>query len=137
MSSDGSRRSRTHTFIWYLAGNKRLSVPAKEFIDEAADDGDTIAISSITLVEALYLSEKGRIPTAALTQMIQELRSPDSVFDEIPVDYQIVQAMKQVPWADIPDMPDRIIAATAILLGGITVCSRDSKIQASNIKTLW
>jgi PIN domain nuclease of toxin-antitoxin system len=127
----------THTFIWYLAGDKRLSEPAKEFINEAADNGDTIAVSSITLVEALYLSEKERIPAAALTQMIQELRSPDTVFDEIPVDYQIVQAMKQVPWADIPDMPDRIIAATAILLDGIVVLSRDSKIQASNIKTLW
>ena len=127
----------THTFIWYLAGDKRLSKPAKAFIDETAGSGDTIAVSSITLVEALYLSEKGRIPSTALQQMIQELHSPDSVFTEIPVDYRIVQVMNQVPWADIPDMPDRIIAATAILLDGVVVLSRDAKIQASDIKTLW
>jgi PIN domain nuclease of toxin-antitoxin system len=127
----------THTFIWYLAGDKRLSRSAKKFIDEAADNGDTIAISSITLVEALYLSEKGKIPTSALTEMIQELCSPDSVFNEIPVNYRIVQAMNQVPWADIPDMPDRIIAATSILLGKVAVLSRDSKIQASSIETIW
>jgi predicted nucleic acid-binding protein len=36
----------------------------------------------------------------------------------------------------IPDMPDRIIAATALHLG-VPLISRDAKIRASNIATVW
>ena len=36
----------------------------------------------------------------------------------------------------IRDMPDRIIAATALTLG-VPVISRDSKIQLSSVSTIW
>ncbi|MCT7949962.1 hypothetical protein NG798_09205 [Ancylothrix sp. C2] len=36
----------------------------------------------------------------------------------------------------VPDLPDRIIAATALHLG-VPVISRDTKIQLSNINTIW
>ena len=49
---------------------------------------------------------------------------------------EIVDAMKQVPRADVPDMPDRIVAATAVYFG-VPVISRDGKIRASNVQTIW
>jgi len=36
----------------------------------------------------------------------------------------------------VPDLPDRIIAATALHLN-VPVISRDSKIQAANLQTVW
>jgi len=33
------------------------------------------------------------------------------VFKEAPFTVEIVDAMKQIPRADVPDMPDRIVAA--------------------------
>jgi predicted nucleic acid-binding protein len=48
----------------------------------------------------------------------------------------IVEAMRQVRRADVPDMPDRIVAATAVYFG-VPVISRDSRIRASNIQTVW
>jgi PIN domain nuclease of toxin-antitoxin system len=42
----------------------------------------------------------------------------------------------QVPRADVPDMPDRIVAATGLYFG-IPVISRDRRIRASNIQTVW
>lgn len=36
----------------------------------------------------------------------------------------------------VPDMPDRIIAATALSLG-VPLISRDRKIQVSTVSTIW
>ena len=47
----------THTAIWYLFDDKRLSGTAGEFIDQAAVAGGRIAVSSITLAEIVYLLE--------------------------------------------------------------------------------
>jgi PIN domain nuclease of toxin-antitoxin system len=44
--------------------------------------------------------------------------------------------MTEVSLLDIPDLPDRIIAATAHLRG-IPVLSRDGRIRSSPIRTIW
>lgn len=49
---------------------------------------------------------------------------------------EIVEAMRQVPRVDVPDMPDRIVAATGVYFG-VPVISRDGRIRASNIHTVW
>jgi predicted nucleic acid-binding protein len=48
----------------------------------------------------------------------------------------IAQALKQIERTQIPDLPDRIIAATALHLG-LPLISRDRKIQLSEIETIW
>jgi predicted nucleic acid-binding protein len=37
---------------------------------------------------------------------------------------------------EVPDMPDRIIAGTALYFG-VPVISRDRKIKASSVETIW
>ncbi len=44
--------------------------------------------------------------------------------------------MTRVMRAEVPDLPDRIIAATALHLE-VPVISRDRKIQASSLETVW
>jgi len=44
--------------------------------------------------------------------------------------------LARIPRDSIPDMPDRIIAATAKHLG-LSLISRDSKITASGINVIW
>jgi len=51
----------THAVIWYIFANPKLSSIAKAFIDGANDAGDQVGVSSITLIEMVYLIEKGRI----------------------------------------------------------------------------
>lgn len=53
-----------------------------------------------------------------------------------PVDLKIGLAIQQVDRRIIPDMPDRIIAATALYLQ-LPLVTCDSKIQQSNIQTIW
>jgi len=126
----------THAFIWYLVGDKRLSDRARSAIDDAAGAGDTIAVSAISLVEAIYLAEKGHVPPETIPRLLAELGKVDGVFVEAAADHRIVAPMQQVAWAQVPDMPDRIVAATALYLG-VPVISRDSRIQASGIETIW
>lgn len=126
----------THTLIWYLDSMPKLSATAKLFIDNAALAGDQIGISAITLIEVVYLIEKGRITTPAFNTLIGELANQGSVFVELPVDAKIAVALQHVDRKQIPDMPDRIIAATA-LSHGVPLISRDRKIKLSTINTIW
>ena len=52
----------THTAIWYLYDDLRLSPAARAFIEDDRERGDTIGLSAITLAEIVYLAEKARIP---------------------------------------------------------------------------
>jgi len=126
----------THAVIWYLAGDGRLSHRAREIIDSALADADAIAISSITLIEMVYLIEKGRISAQQFTQLASEIRKGESVFVESPVDLHIARALTRVDAAQVPDMPDRIIAATA-LRHSVPLISRDGKIRLSSVLTVW
>ena len=126
----------THAALWYLFGDSRLSASAKTFIDEAARSGRKVVLSVISLAGILYLIEKNRLPFSAYEKLRQALGVVEYVIDEAPLTTGIVEAMKQVPRADVPDMPDRIVAATAVYFG-VPVISRDGRIRASNVLTIW
>ena len=51
----------THTVIWYIFDDHRLSTDARAWIETAAASGDQIALSSIALAEMVYLIEKGEL----------------------------------------------------------------------------
>jgi PIN domain nuclease of toxin-antitoxin system len=118
----------THTALWYLYDDARLSVAAGDFIDQAAAAGSQIVVSSISLAEIVYLIEKNRLPTNAYADLRAAMADPDHVFKEAPFTVEIVDAMRQVPRADVPDMPDRIVAATGVYFGA-AVISRDGHIR--------
>ncbi|MGA2219845.1 MAG: PIN domain-containing protein [Terracidiphilus sp.] len=119
-----------------MFGDPRLSVAATAFIEEAALARHKIAVSTISLAELVYLVEKGRLPEAAYTELAQALADPEHVFAEAPFTATIVEAMRQVPRSEVPDLPDRIVAATAVYLG-VPVISRDRLIRAASLKTIW
>jgi PIN domain nuclease of toxin-antitoxin system len=51
----------THTALWHLFDDARLSAGARAFIDQAASARQKIAVSSISLAELVYLVEKDRL----------------------------------------------------------------------------
>lgn len=126
----------THTVIWYLEADARLSVPARAYLERTVEQGQEIAISAITFVEMVYLIEKGRIAPEQFTELAFALGDTASIFVEIPVDIRVVRALARMDGLQIPDMPDRIIAATAALLN-VPIISRDSRIRLSNLQTIW
>jgi PIN domain nuclease of toxin-antitoxin system len=126
----------THTIIWYLFNDERLSHIARQTIETAAVDGNQIGIASITLAEIVYLSEKNRIPEPTLERLLNAIDEENSVLIEIPLDKNVVKTLVRVERTQIPDLPDRIIAATA-LHTKVLVISRDRKIKLSDIQTIW
>lgn len=95
-----------------------------------------IVLSPISLAEILYLTEKNRLPISAYEDLKAALADPSYVIEEAPFHAELVDAMRHVPRADIPDMPDRIVAATGVFLG-VPVISRDGRIRSSAIQTIW
>ncbi len=126
----------THTALWHLFDDPRLSPAAERFIEEAAAARHNIAISSISLAEVVYLVEKGRLPPTAYDELTQALTDPEHVFAEAVFTSGIVEAMRQVSRADVPDLPDRIVAATALYFG-VPIISRDRCIRAAGLKAVW
>jgi predicted nucleic acid-binding protein len=67
---------------------------------------------------------------------LREVESDDALLVEIPFDRNIALTLRQVDRSQIPDLPDHIIAATALYLN-VPVISRDRRIQLSSIDTIW
>lgn len=84
----------------------------------------------------MYLVEKGRVPAGRFTQLMASLDDLDSVLVEVALTPAIARTLSRVDREQVPDMPDRIIAATALYLG-VPVISRDGKISTSEIRTIW
>ena len=126
----------THAALWYLYKNPRLSPTARTYMDDAARAGNEIAVSPISLAEIVYLVEKNRLPVSAYQELKAALADPDYVIEEAPFTVEVVETMRQVSRADVPDMPDRIVAATALHLR-VPVISRDGRIRAANVRTVW
>lgn len=126
----------THAVIWYIFNDSRLSTIARAFLDDAATAGNQVGLSSITLAEIVYLIEKGRIPDETLTRLLSALDSSDSVLAEVPFDRHIAEALTRVERTSVPDLPDRIVAATALYLG-VPLISRDREIQLADVETIW
>ena len=126
----------THAVTWYIFADPRLSATARTTIEQIAIEGNQIGFSSITLAEIVYLSERGRINADTLARLLAAVDSEDALLVEIPFDRNIALTLRQVDRSQIPDLPDRIIAASALYLN-VPVISRDRRIQLSSVNTIW
>ncbi len=126
----------THGLIWYLEDDPRLGADASAAFD-ACDRGEiTIFVPTICLVEIIYLQEKGRIRPDLKAQFDAALRAGTTGLTLADLTAEVADALARVRRTDVPDLPDRIIAATA-LHRGLPLISRDRHIQLAGITTIW
>jgi PIN domain nuclease of toxin-antitoxin system len=126
----------THTVLWYLEYSKELSAVARTTIEDAIRGARPVRVSAISLVETVYLAERRRVPLTALDRLHSALVDPSSGLLIAPVDASVASALQSIPRDIVPDMPDRIIAATALHLG-LPLITRDRRLQAAGIQTIW
>ena len=126
----------THAVISYLHRPESLSSNALQAIHRSIGKNLPLFISSISLVEAVYLVEGGRLQMEALQRLTNATKSAKSGILVQPLDEAVAETMRTVPRATVPDMPDRIIAATALHLG-LALITRDRRLQNAGISTIW
>jgi len=126
----------THALIWYLENSPRLGSQARAAFD-ACDRGEIhIYVPTICLVEIVYLMEKGRVSPDMKSLLDNELKSGESGLVLMDLNADVADQTANVLRDDIPDLPDRVIAATALALN-LPLISRDRKIMLSGLETIW
>ena len=127
----------THAIIWYLTADLRLSALAKLAMDAASAAGQKVYVPTISIVEATYLTEKGRLTSEALFQLQRAILGLNGAFENVPLTVDIALTLASIPRDAVPDMPDRIIAATALALR-LPLVTCDSQITAAAVvQTIW
>lgn len=127
----------THAVVWYFSNSPRLSQKAAAALDETLIAGEPLYVSTISVIELIYLMERKRLPQNSLNRLLQAAHDPDSSLMLAPVDTAVALAVERIDRDQVPDMPDRIIAATAMALGAPLITA-DSKIRAdTTIETIW
>jgi len=126
----------THAILWYLTKPEKLPRKALGALRRASRSGEMIYVSAITLVEAIYLAEKEKIKPSAVELLEKALSDENVALVAVPVDFPVVQEIRRIPRDVVPDMPDRIIAATALHLD-LPLVTSDRRIRQAEVETIW
>ena len=121
----------THTVLWYLENSRELSALARTTIEDAVRNGRRVHVSCISVIETIYLVERKKIPPTALQRLRDALADPSVGLFIAPVDGPVADVLEKIPRSVVPDMPDRIIAATALHLG-VPLITRDLVSRAAS-----
>ncbi|MBX9582579.1 MAG: type II toxin-antitoxin system VapC family toxin [Gemmataceae bacterium] len=124
----------SHAIVWFLADPSRLS-PAALAALTAAQNSGRIWVATITFVELTYLVEKGKLDPRVLSELWTVIQDPTEPVEALPLTLDDAAVLDQIPRGTVPDMPDRIISATA-LAQKLPLISADSKIRSLTVPGL-
>ena len=83
----------THAVIWSLSDSKQLSPTARRIITTEGKNGESIFVSAISLVEVIYLAERGRLPLTALRCLENAFGDPMGSMVLAPLDAAVAEAV--------------------------------------------
>ncbi|MGH3901015.1 MAG: type II toxin-antitoxin system VapC family toxin [Pseudonocardiaceae bacterium] len=123
--------------MWYVQASPRLSGKARQAMDEATSADVPLMISAVTLVELIYLVEKGTFSEADVEAFHEILDAADSGFEVAPIDEAVARAVGRIPRAAVADPFDRMIAVTALLRAAPLVTYDRRLRQLTGLETIW
>lgn len=128
----------TVTIVWWLSDDARISPTASSALP-AADDGEGIYISAVTLVHAWCATEKRTdpIPFEHLAALAAVIDDPGVNVHALPVTDQVARLAWEPDRADIPDPFDRLILATARASGMPLLSPDRSLLNQSVHPAIW
>jgi predicted nucleic acid-binding protein len=103
----------TQCLLWYLARDRRLPRKIKRTFDSAQAGHAQILVPSIVLVEAIFLLQRQRVSEEVVAELLSLPETPDAAIQVIPLDMAVVRAMQAFGPTAVPELADRIIAASA------------------------
>lgn len=127
----------THILIWWATGDlKKLSSKAISAINQELQGGE-IVISSISAWEIAMLIVKDRI---VISMDLEEWLSTIEQIEAVkfyPVDNEIALKSANLPGEFHKDPADRMIVATARMLGCGLVTADEKILSYQHVKTVW
>lgn len=126
----------THTLIWYLEGNSKLSHKVKTIIDDPESE---LILPAIALAEAMFIVEKRKTDIVDVTSLLSDIDN-DPRIQLFALDRTVMD--KTLTLQEIPEMHDRQIAATALVLADLEhtvhLLTKDNILVASDsVSTIW
>jgi len=126
----------THVWVWWLSDPQNLPTRARRTVAEAAGDR-AIYISAISAWEIALLASRGRLTFTMDAQDWIAKSEALPFFHFVPVDNAIAVRSVRLPEPFHNDPADRIIVATAIMMG-VPVITSDTKIRKyPYVKSIW
>ena len=122
----------TMGIVIYLE-KRRLGAKAKNIFNAVETKEALVIIPGMVHAEVLSLSKRNRIKTSLGD--IEKFLHDNPLCKEYPLSFSVVKSAHEI--ADIPELHDRLIAATARFLK-LPLITNDPVIQASSfVNTVW
>ncbi|HEY1379119.1 MAG TPA: type II toxin-antitoxin system VapC family toxin [Gemmataceae bacterium] len=122
----------THTFLWFIAGDSKLSAAARTLIEDGANDK---LLSIASPWEIAIKASRRKLPLAEPFQVLIPREIAGNGFILLPITLDHLAAVNTLPFHHA-DPFDRLTAAQA-LVEGIPVISADPSFDAYHVTRLW
>lgn len=126
----------THVLVWWVSGTGRISSRAARAIRAALRSGP-VAASTISILEIATAVRRGRLAlSSSVDQWLDDLRAlPEIGFQ--PLSFEIARKAGALGEPVPGDPADRVIVATAAVLGAKLVTADERLSKATGIQTIW
>ena len=122
----------THTFIWFVNGDKNLTTKAREAIEEYPSNFSYISIASLWEMAIKISLDKLEI-RYPFEQILTQLY--ENGFEILPITFEHVLVVSELPFHH-RDPFDRLIVAQA-MTEKMTIISKDESFDDYEVKRLW
>jgi len=122
----------THSLVWFLTEDIRLSEKALQILD-TKDTSDLIIVPTIVLAEILYINKKGKIKIS-FEDTVQSIAN-NSNYEIQVLDLPVLFMASQI--AEHFEMHDKIIVATAIFNKARLITKDTEIINSKIVKVVW
>jgi len=124
----------THSLVWYLTDDPKLSIKAKKVFEKVDSFQDDISIPCIVFFELLYLIEKNKIAVDfdSLISMVSSSKN----YRIVPLCLPIIENSRKIKREKVADPWDRLIAATSMHLN-FPLISKDESLKDIGIDIVW
>jgi len=124
----------THSLVWYITDDPKLSTVAKETFQKVDNFRDYVFIPCIVFFELLYLIEKKKIVVDFDSFLVMVSSAKNYRIE--PLCLPIIEKAKRISKERVPDPWDRLIAATSMHLN-FPLITRDNALREIGLEVVW
>ena len=122
----------THAFLWWLAGNERLSMTGRQAID---DTGNDVIVSAVSAWEITTKHRIGKLPEALAVAQDVAGAIASQGFETLPITVGDAERAGRLPGPH-RDPFDRILIAQAVARD-LSILSNDRAFDEYGVRRLW